>query len=435
MKVRTFKTKKSKKFFFSFLDDDGQTILKSIPFDSKPERDKAKMDALAQIAKRVPFKDKNEGGKFGFSYVSGSKVILSSQEGWSSQNDCNNAKESLYNIGLQLLKEAEQEESDAPINDKVEKTKDSYKTDGSTDDYKPLSFYQENGGNTQDGFDSFEKDGEFYFSYRKNGKIHLISEGYSSAKSRDNGIASVDKNRVIAERYDRKKHRKNNKFYFDLKAGNHQEIATSAWYGSEQEINNAINLLQSKGNTGANAGNTNVGNEGANFIARTGDATTTTSNIAVPTYQAPEPNEDADKPKKKRKKRTTPKKAKGEKVILKTGEYPINDVKWQIFQSGGNKRYYFILRDKNDKSVFFNSNVKGYDTEADAQAGLDTAMSFSPSDANYEVKIAKNGKYYFYVQNEKKENVGKSFFYNTEEDLRNSIARFCSRRSDNGSSR
>ena len=49
-------------------------------------------------------------------------------------------------------------------------------------------------------------------------------------------------------------------------------------------------------------------------------------------------------------------------------------------------------------------------------------MTFSPSDSNYEVKIAKNGKYYFYVQNEKKENIGKSFFYGTEQEMRSAIA-------------
>ena len=101
-----------------------------------------------------------------------------------------------------------------------------------SDDYRPLAFYRKNGG-PSDGFNSFEKDGSYYFHYNENGKIVLISEAYSSSRGRDNGIASVSKNMKLKTAYRQKRH-KNGKYFFDLIAGNRQEIATSRWYDSEK---------------------------------------------------------------------------------------------------------------------------------------------------------------------------------------------------------
>ncbi|WP_371396252.1 DUF1508 domain-containing protein [Fretibacter rubidus] len=105
------------------------------------------------------------------------------------------------------------------------------KTDGRIENYKPLAFYQQRSAKLQDGFGSFSDDDAHYFTYNKSGKIVLISESYTSKAARDNGIVSVKKNMPIKERYEHHRH-KNGKYYFDLNAGNRQEIATSIWYGS-----------------------------------------------------------------------------------------------------------------------------------------------------------------------------------------------------------
>lgn len=105
------------------------------------------------------------------------------------------------------------------------------KTDGRVENYKPLAFYQARSGKIKDGFGSFSEDGAHFFTYNKNGKIVLLSESYTSKSGRDNGIVSVKKNMPIKERYEHHRH-KNGKYYFDLNAGNHQEIATSVWYGT-----------------------------------------------------------------------------------------------------------------------------------------------------------------------------------------------------------
>ena len=99
------------------------------------------------------------------------------------------------------------------------------------DDYKRLAFYQKHGGNS-DGFNSFEKDGAYYFHYNEAGKIILISEGYTSKRGRDNGIASVSKNMNLRTAYQHRRH-KNGKYFFNLIAGNRQEIATSRWFDSK----------------------------------------------------------------------------------------------------------------------------------------------------------------------------------------------------------
>ncbi|MGH1486467.1 MAG: OmpA family protein [Cellvibrionaceae bacterium] len=111
------------------------------------------------------------------------------------------------------------------------------------DDYKPLKFYQKRIAGTENGFDTFSEGGEHYFTYNIDGEVILISEGYASEKGRDNGVASVDKNRLIDKRYRRDTLEESGKHFFNLVAGNHQEIATSAWFDSDVAMEAAIARL------------------------------------------------------------------------------------------------------------------------------------------------------------------------------------------------
>ena len=396
MRIRTFKTKKSKKFFFSFLDDNGDVILKSIPFESKEERDDAKRSTLKDFSKNksaISYKD-------GFSYFIKSdykgKTILNS-EAFGSIESRDAAVKMLYSLSAKLLQE------DIEAEDKIEKNTNAYKTDGKDDDYKPLDFYKKNKGKVSNGFSSFfdEVSSEHYFSYLSKDKVILLSEGYKTDKSRDNGIISVKKNISIPERYDRQQHQ-NGKYFFNLKAGNNQEIATSRWFDSEDEMNGTItNLLSGSSNLESSANK-----ESAAPKETLGFADSSSKNLGEAKKEAPT------------KKEKKPKKDKGEKKIIKNGKYAVNDLVWQIFQSGGNKKFYYIIRDTKQKSVYFNANVKGYETAEEAEKNLIHSMNFSPSEDNFEVKVAKNGKYYFYVLDKEKKQVGKSFFYNNEADMK-----------------
>jgi uncharacterized protein YegP (UPF0339 family) len=94
-----------------------------------------------------------------------------------------------------------------------------------------------------------DKGGQFRFNLTAvNGQVILSSEGYSSSSACDNGIESVRKNCGLDERYE-KKTAKNGKFYFVLKAGNHQVIGQSEMYASESGMNNGIESVKKNGTT------------------------------------------------------------------------------------------------------------------------------------------------------------------------------------------
>jgi len=103
------------------------------------------------------------------------------------------------------------------------------------DDYLDAAEYRGHArtGSEPEGLVSFtHANGQFYFtSYDVGGNVVLRSEGYPTKSARDNGMASVAKNRGLAERYSVEQ--ADGSFYVVLKAGNHQEIARSAPQASE----------------------------------------------------------------------------------------------------------------------------------------------------------------------------------------------------------
>jgi uncharacterized protein len=79
---------------------------------------------------------------------------------------------------------------------------------------------------------SKRKNGEFQFSLQAiNGENILISEGYTTKGSCEQGIESVKRNASNDDCYQRKTSI-NGKAYFNLKAGNGQVIGTSEMYES-----------------------------------------------------------------------------------------------------------------------------------------------------------------------------------------------------------
>lgn len=95
------------------------------------------------------------------------------------------------------------------------------------------------------GFDAFrdEADKQYYFLYNdENGNPILFSQGYRSAKSRDNGIRSLIKNGAIPARYEVKE--ENGRYYFIVRAGNRQEIARSKFFNNREEMTAIMAFLQ-----------------------------------------------------------------------------------------------------------------------------------------------------------------------------------------------
>jgi uncharacterized protein YegP (UPF0339 family)/outer membrane protein OmpA-like peptidoglycan-associated protein len=106
------------------------------------------------------------------------------------------------------------------------------------DSYLPCDSYLGHSESPAEDFRIFQnsEDSQHYFTMlSKSGKVVFRSEGYPTTAARDNGVASVQKNRELRERYSVVEDE--GKFYLILKAGNHQEIARSCPYNSMDELN------------------------------------------------------------------------------------------------------------------------------------------------------------------------------------------------------
>jgi uncharacterized protein YegP (UPF0339 family) len=91
--------------------------------------------------------------------------------------------------------------------------------------------------------------GQFRFVLKAaNAETILTSEHYTSRSAADGGIASVQKNSPLDERYERKSTRDGHP-YFNLKAGNHEIIGSSEAYSSPAALEKGIASVKSYGAT------------------------------------------------------------------------------------------------------------------------------------------------------------------------------------------
>lgn len=81
-----------------------------------------------------------------------------------------------------------------------------------------------------------------------NGEVILRSEVYESKAAAEKGIASVQTNSSDNTRYE-KKSSSNEKFFFNLKAANHQVIGTSQMYTTEKAREVGIASVKTNGPT------------------------------------------------------------------------------------------------------------------------------------------------------------------------------------------
>lgn len=96
---------------------------------------------------------------------------------------------------------------------------------------------------------SNSSDGQFRFVLKAgNGEVILTSELYKTRAAAQNGIASVQTNSGLDERYERKA-AANGKPFFNLKAANHQVIGSSQMYSSEAARDNGIASVKSNGSS------------------------------------------------------------------------------------------------------------------------------------------------------------------------------------------
>ncbi|MBL1221223.1 YegP family protein [Chryseobacterium sp. L7] len=85
---------------------------------------------------------------------------------------------------------------------------------------------------------------DFQFNLKAgNGQVILTSQGYSSKSSCENGIESVRINSQDESKFE-KNTAKDNRWYFNLKAGNGQIIGSSQMYESENGMDNGIESVK-----------------------------------------------------------------------------------------------------------------------------------------------------------------------------------------------
>ena len=96
---------------------------------------------------------------------------------------------------------------------------------------------------------STSKDGQFMFVLKAgNAETILRSELYKAKSSVDNGIVSVQANCTDDARYERLESA-NGKFYFNLKAANHQVIGISQMYSTTHTRDKGIESVKTNGTT------------------------------------------------------------------------------------------------------------------------------------------------------------------------------------------
>lgn len=103
------------------------------------------------------------------------------------------------------------------------------------DNYLPCEAYANHTESSAEGFRTFAVSGEHYFAMvNPDGDVLLRSEAYPTTAVRDNGLASVQKNREIKERYSVIED--DGEYVVVLKAANYKEIARSCGYADRSAL-------------------------------------------------------------------------------------------------------------------------------------------------------------------------------------------------------
>jgi len=94
---------------------------------------------------------------------------------------------------------------------------------------------------------SKSSNGQFRFVLKAaNAETILVSEMYTTRSAAESGIASVQDNSPLDERYE-KKDTKDGHPYFNLKAANHQVVGSSEAYSSEAAREKGIASVKANG--------------------------------------------------------------------------------------------------------------------------------------------------------------------------------------------
>ena len=91
---------------------------------------------------------------------------------------------------------------------------------------------------------------------------------------------------------------------------------------------------------------------------------------------------------------------------------------FELYQSEKNEKFYFRLKAKNGQVIL---TSQGYASKAGAKNGIESVKKNSADDANFERKVASNGKHHFNLVAKNKEIIGTSQMYASKDGMNNGI--------------
>ncbi len=213
-----FLHEESKLNFFALLDADGAVLLKSEGYPQEASRENGIQSVIKNRSNRDFYSVKELEGEYYLSLRAANYREIA--------RTCRHKTEAEalallpFVTGQQIRKKVVTETV------AVATTTATHTNDRREDDYLACHFYENQPSvNHEDGMVKFtHTNEEHYFAwYDENNQLLMRSEGYPSTAARDNGYASVLKNRDLEERYAIEE--KMGYYFAYLKAGNHQEIA------------------------------------------------------------------------------------------------------------------------------------------------------------------------------------------------------------------
>ena len=245
MRIRSFQNEKKNQYYFRVFDASDDQVLRSEAYETTAGRD----NGIESFKKNAPFPERYEhltssDGKFYFNVKAANHQIVAT----SLMFDSEEKRESV--IAEIIAFTFSTDGGDSTVSEVQHLSFSPNPNDGEKeqDDYHDLSFYEDSGTDIESGFDRFQKgvNNYHYFSFKSDdGKVLLLSQGYTAEAGRENGIASVEKNASIEKRYSN--HNEDGKFYFTLKAGNHQEIVRSCDFDTVAKMKRAMAILMNGG--------------------------------------------------------------------------------------------------------------------------------------------------------------------------------------------
>lgn len=222
--ITVFQNQGTQLYFFAVLDDSGKVLLKSEGYPQITARD----NGVQSVIKNRPIKEfyavKETGGKYFLSLRAANYREIARS------CDCTTEAEAM---ALLPYVTGEQKRKNINItNSNLTMTTNTPSDNRLDDDYLSCSAYEghihaDAGSQFTDLVAFTDANGKHYFVWygEDDNQVLMRSEGYPTTAARNNGMASVEKNRDQEDRYAVEE--KMGHFFTILKAGNHQEIARS----------------------------------------------------------------------------------------------------------------------------------------------------------------------------------------------------------------